>query len=177
MARKVLSDDVKEFIVTQLARMEPPSAVIKLVKEEFGLDLTRQKVNSYNPATRDGSRLSEKWKVLFAKARKAHCENVYDVAVSHVAIRLGWLQRMAMKAEEKGNLVLAAQLLKQAAEDHGGVYTNKHRLEHTGKDGGPIRSTQTVDLSKLTDDELTAYRTVSAAAARNRTGDQPQAVH
>lgn len=56
-----------------------------------------------------------------------------------------------------------------------GFIIEKH--EHTGKDGGPIETKQTIDLSKLTDDELAAYRTLSAASARNRSGDKPPAVH
>ena len=40
---------------------------------------------------------------------------------------------MADKAENQGNMVLASSLLKQAAEEVGGSYTNRREL--TGKDG------------------------------------------
>lgn len=45
---------------------------------------------------------------------------------------------MLDKVEKQGNTALAAQLLEQAAKESGGAFTNKHRLEHTGKDGAPI---------------------------------------
>lgn len=55
------------------------------------------------------------------------------------------------------------------------IYGDK--VELTGKDGGPIETRQTLDLSKLTDDELAAYQLLAAASARNRAGDQPASVH
>lgn len=69
--------------------------------------------------------------------------------------------------DKKSALVDLAKML--------GFMVEKH--EHTGKDGGPIETKQSIDVTKLTDDELEAYRIVLAAAARNRAGDQPPAVH
>ncbi len=40
---------------------------------------------------------------------------------------------MAVKAEDQGNMVLAAQLLEQAAKEMGNAFTNRREL--TGKDG------------------------------------------
>ena len=34
---------------------------------------------------------------------------------------------------------LVMKLLEQAAKEVGGMYTTTHKLEHTGKNGGPIR--------------------------------------
>lgn len=51
------------------------------------------------------------------------------------------------------------------------VYGDKQTLEHTGADGGPIKTQSTLDLASLTDEELAAYRIVAAAAERNREGD------
>jgi hypothetical protein len=65
------------------------------------------------------------------------------------------LQRMIDRAESQGNLSLVAQLLEQVAKETGDAYTNRHKLEHTGKDGGPIKTQPVpVDLSDLTDEEL-----------------------
>lgn len=69
--------------------------------------------------------------------------------------------------DKKSALVDLAKML--------GFMVEKH--EHTGKDGGPIETKQSIDVSKLTDDELEAYRIVLAASARNRAGDQPASVH
>lgn len=44
-------------------------------------------------------------------------------------------------------------------------------LEHTGKDGGPITTATVFDLSKMTDAELEAYRTLAASTKGYREGD------
>ncbi|PLU18353.1 hypothetical protein BMJ31_20250, partial [Sinorhizobium medicae] len=60
-------------------------------------------------------------------------EDTATIAISHRAVRLRALQRMAEKAEIQSNMVLAASLLKQAAEEVGNAYTNRREL--TRKDG------------------------------------------
>jgi hypothetical protein len=47
-----LSGPVKAFIVQRLARFDAPSQVVKAVKEEFGLDVSRQRVHFYDPTTK-----------------------------------------------------------------------------------------------------------------------------
>jgi hypothetical protein len=90
-------------------------------------------VEGYDPTKRAGSNLAEKWKLLFEETRKTFLEDTATIAISHRAVRLRALQRMADKAENQGNMVLAASLMKQAAEEVGNAYTNRREL--TGKDG------------------------------------------
>lgn len=45
-------------------------------------------------------------------------------------------------------------------------YGNRQRVEHTGADGGPIRSTAAPDLSKLSVDELRALQHLTQKAQR-----------
>lgn len=52
-----------------------------------------------------------------------------------------------------------------------GEWRERQQVEHTGKDGGPITTAATFDLSKMTDAELDAYRTLAAASGRNQQGD------
>ena len=51
---------------------------------------------------------------------------------------------------------------------HLGIFTEK--VEMSGPNGGAIRNEVSFDLTKLTDEELAAYRTLHAAAGRNREG-------
>jgi hypothetical protein len=41
----------------------------------------------------------------------------------------------------------------------------------TGNGGGPLETRHTFDLANLTDEQLAAYHTLAAAAARTRAGD------
>ena len=126
-----LPGPVKAFIVQRLARFDMPSQVVKAVKEEFGLEVSRQRVHFYDPTTRAGQEL----KALFFETREKAKQDLDSIPWYHKAIRLQRLDAMITKAIEMNNMPLAAQLLEQAAKESGGAYTNKHQLEHSGKDG------------------------------------------
>lgn len=134
----VLSDEVKTFIVQQLACFDPPSVVVKAVKAEFGETVSPQQVESYNPERRAGQNLGEQFRELFRTTRAAFLEDAAAIGISHRVTRLRALQRLAERAETQGNIALAAQLLAQAAKEVGGAFTNKRENELTGKDGAPL---------------------------------------
>ncbi|MBY5750796.1 DUF2280 domain-containing protein [Rhizobium leguminosarum] len=133
MAKAKLTDEVKTHIVQALACFDSPSIVASAVKKEFGVEVSRQLVESHDPNKKAASGLAPKWRVIFEETRKTFLEDTATIAISHRAVRLRALQRMADKAENQGNMVLASSLLKQAAEEVGGSYTNRREL--TGKDG------------------------------------------
>ena len=133
MPGQKISDQVKTFVVQALACFDTPSVVAAAATKEFSVALTRQQVEKYDPTKKAGVNLSEKWRQLFEETRKTFLEDTATIAISHRAVRLRALQRMADKAETQGNMVLASSLLKQAAEEVGGSYTNRREL--TGKDG------------------------------------------
>ncbi|HDE2558368.1 TPA: DUF2280 domain-containing protein, partial [Klebsiella pneumoniae] len=61
-----------------------------------------------------------------------------DIPIANKAYRLRVLQRMSTTAEGMKNLGMTAQLLEQAAKEVGDAYSNKQKVELTGKDGGPL---------------------------------------
>jgi hypothetical protein len=132
MATK-LSVEVKTFIVQSLACFDAPSVVAAAVKKEFGIDVSRQLVETHDYTKKAGVTVAKRWRMLFEETRKTFLEDTAAIAISHRAVRLRALQRMAQKAEDMGNMSLAAQLHKQAAEEVGNAYTNRREL--TGKDG------------------------------------------
>jgi len=140
MAGPKLSDEAKAFIIQSLACFDGLAVVVKAVKAEFGIEISRQLCESHDPTKKAGVKLGERWRVLFEETRKAFLEDSSQIAISHRSVRLRTLQRMAEKAETQGNMVLAASLLEQAAKEVGDSYTNRHKLEHTGRDGGPIQT-------------------------------------
>ncbi|KQT52260.1 DUF2280 domain-containing protein [Aureimonas sp. Leaf427] len=152
MAKGKLTDEVRTHIVQGLACFDSPSVVAASVKKEFDVTVSPQAVEAYDPTKRAGRNLSEKWRTLFEAARTSFVEDTARIGISHRAVRLRALQRMAEKAEDMRNLALAAQLLEQAAKEMGEAYSNRHRLEHTGKNGGPIE--HAVSAKDMTDDEL-----------------------
>lgn len=166
-----LAENVKLHIVQALACFDTPSQAAKGIKAEFGLEILPQQCEAYDPNKRAGNRLSDKYKLIFEETRKTFLEDMSLIGVSHRAVRLRTLQRMIERAEGQGNLALTAQLLEQVAKETGDSYTNRHKLEHTGKDGGPIKTASgPVDLSDLTDEELTVLERL--ATKRELGGDK-----
>ncbi|MBI1682363.1 DUF2280 domain-containing protein [Caulobacter hibisci] len=128
-----LTEEARAYVVASLACFDPPGVVAKAVREEFGLQITPQSVEAYDPTKRAGRKLSAKWRALFEETRKTFLEDTSRIGASHKAVRLRALERMAQRAETQGNVVVAAQLYEQIAKEMGNAYTNRREL--TGKDG------------------------------------------
>ncbi len=165
-----LSDEVKTFVVQALACFDTPSEVAKAVKVEFSVEISRQAVEAYDPTKRAGKGLSQGYREIFEATRKTFLEDTADIAVSHRAVRLRTLQRMATQAEGMRNYALAAQLLEQAAKECGNAYTNRREL--SGPAGGPIATqAKPIDLTGLSKDDRDALRPfLERLAGRSESG-------
>lgn len=135
-----LKGEVKAFIVQSLACFDTPSVVVDSVKKEFGIAVSRQQVESHDPTKVNGRGLAQKWVDLFNATRERFQTELADIPIANKAFRLRALDRMASRTETMKNFALTAQLIEQAAKECGDAYTNKQKVEHTGKDGGPIES-------------------------------------
>lgn len=140
-----LKGEVKAFIVQSLACFDTPSQVVELVKKEFGLSITRQQVESHDPTKANGRWLAQKWVDMFNATRERFQNEISDIPIANKAYRLRVLDRMATRAEGMKNLALTAEIIEQAAKECGDAYTNKHKFEHSGPNGGAI---QTITMSK-----------------------------
>ncbi|MBW8353976.1 MAG: DUF2280 domain-containing protein [Pseudomonas sp.] len=124
-----LKDEVKCFIVQALACFDTPTQVVQAVKETFGLDVTRQQCELYDPTKYAGRDLGVKWRTVFEDTRKRFREDTADIPIANRSFRLRGLARMAEKAENMRNLALTAQLYEQAAKECGDMYVNRARKE------------------------------------------------
>ncbi|HGM5820242.1 TPA: DUF2280 domain-containing protein [Serratia marcescens] len=147
-----LKPDVKAFIIQSLACFDTPTLVVESVQKEFGLKITRQQVESHDPTKVSGKSLAKKWVDLFYTTRERFKTEISDIPIANKAYRLRVLDRMATRTETMKNFALAAQIVEQAAKECGDAYTNRQKVEHTGKDGGPIES------ATLTKDEYKQAR-------------------
>jgi len=137
-----LNEAVQRFIVQALACYDTPTQVADSVKEEFGIEITRQQAASYDPTKAMGKTLAKKWRDLFHDTRAVFRKEVAEIPIADQAFRLRQLHRMANEAMRRKNIVLAASLMEQAAKEMGGMFTNKREL--SGPGGGPIPTTPTV---------------------------------
>ncbi|MGU2444423.1 DUF2280 domain-containing protein [Burkholderia cenocepacia] len=147
-----LPEPIKVFVTQALACFDTPSRAAKAVREEFGVEVSPQQCERYDPTKRAGSALSKKYREIFERTRAEFLSDTSRIGVSHRAVRLRALDRAVALAEQRGNLPLMAQLLEQAAKEAGDAFTNRRRLEHTGEDGGPIvNRTVVVDEKQVAD--------------------------
>lgn len=132
-----LNKKQKLFIVRSLAQFNTPQETVVLVKEEFELDVSRQQCEAYDPTKRVGKDLSEEFKKEFEATRKDFLDAPQNIPIANLSVRLQRLENQYIKHGK--NRVAAQSLLKQAAEDIGGKYTNKQEI--TGKDGQSLQTT------------------------------------
>jgi len=133
MSAKGLKDEQKCYIVQALARFVSPSEVAAGVKQEYGIEVSMQALQVYDPTTVAGRRLGEKYSQLFKETRTKYLADTSSIGIAQQAFRLNKLHEMAMNALSRKNYQQAAQFMEQAAKEVGGAYTN--RRGHTSSDG------------------------------------------
>lgn len=144
-----LKPEQKIFIVQRLACFDTPAQCVEAVKDEFGIDVLPQQVHCYHPERRQGKHLSKDLKDLFFATREKYRENTIDIPIANKTWRVQKLNDLAAIAIKKGNMVLASQLLEQAAKEMGEAYSNRKAVELTSPDGS-----MTPKEPKVVDQEL-----------------------
>jgi hypothetical protein len=122
-----LNDEIKNLIVTHLARFRGYAEVARLVTDETGVTVDRFQVRTYDP-TNIAYAGGDKWRSIFEAERHFYTTSVERVPISNQAYRLNELQRNYSLAREKGNLVLANATLEQAAKEVGNSLTNERTI-------------------------------------------------
>ncbi|AVF01514.1 DUF2280 domain-containing protein [Klebsiella aerogenes] len=140
-----LKPEVKAAIVQMLACYDSLSIVVEAIQKDYGIKVTPQQVESHDPTKVSGKGLAKKWVDLFNATRERFQNEISDIPIANKAYRLRVLDRMATRAEGMKNLALTAEIIEQAAKECGDAYTNKHKFEHSGPNGGAI---QTITMSK-----------------------------
>jgi hypothetical protein len=124
-----LKDEVKRFIVQALACFDTPTQVVQAVKETFGVEVSRQQCEQYDPTKYAGRDLGVKWKAVFEETRKRFREETAEIPIANRAFRLRAMNRFVERAETMKNIGLAMQILEQAAKEVGDVYVNRNRKD------------------------------------------------
>ena len=126
-----LKNEVKSFIAQALACFDTPSQVVESVKNEFGVVVTRQQVETHDPTKAAGKGLAVKWATLFHDTRKRFRDETADIPIANRAFRLRAMNRFVEKAETMKNIGLAMQILEQAAKEAGDMYVNRSRKDES----------------------------------------------
>ena len=127
-----LKNEVKSFIVQALACFDTPSQVVEAVKNEYGVVVSRQQVETHDPTKSAGKGLAVKWATLFHDTRKRFREETADIPIANRAFRLRAMNRFVERAESMKNIGLAMQILEQAAKETGDMFVNRSKKEEAG---------------------------------------------
>ncbi|NNH00224.1 DUF2280 domain-containing protein [Acinetobacter sp. ANC 5414] len=131
-----LKKEVKLFIVRSLAIFNTPTETVELVHQEYGVQVTKQQCEKYDPTKRSGENLSEELKMDFEKTRDMFLSKPENIPIANKSVRLGHYQKLLDRTK---NAVMSLKILEQAAKDMGGQFTNKQEI--TGAGGGPLQTT------------------------------------
>ena len=110
-----LEDCHKQFIVEQLAEFRTAAEVSRLLREEWGVEVNRFQVRTYDP-TKPAYAGGDKWREIFEARRKRYLNTMEDLPIANDQFRLRQLQDFFFKARDSGNMVLASKFLQQADE-------------------------------------------------------------
>jgi hypothetical protein len=109
--RVYLSSTVKSFIVRCAACGDVPSEIVKKVKEEFDVTVTRQACMRYDPRTVSGSELSPALRELFAVTREKFLSELEAIDGAHREIRLRRLDMLYAEAVKAGQWKTATAIM------------------------------------------------------------------
>lgn len=125
-----LTEEQQAWIVTQLAMFRTPSQVSKELKERWGVDFPRQRVEYYDPTKQRAktNRIAKKWVQLFETTRQEYLRDISQVPIANRKWRLEQLQKLYDNAPDR-NVKLRADLLVEAEKFTGDAYSNKRQHE------------------------------------------------
>ena len=83
-----LPDAIKVYITQSLACFDTISRTAKAVREEFGVEVSPQQCEQYDPTKRAGSTLSKKYREIFERTREEFLQDTSRIGVAHRAVRL-----------------------------------------------------------------------------------------
>lgn len=150
--REELGWAVKRAIVQRLACYETPTQLAKVSKADFGLELSRQRIEYYDPTIKAGAALDPILKALFEETRAKFLKDIEAIPIANKAVRLAMLNRMAVLAEGRGQIPEVRATLEQAAKEAGDAFTNERKLKHSGPNGEPLpAATSSVTIFQLPD--------------------------
>lgn len=112
----------KRFIVESLAAFCSPTEVAHAVKENYGLTMSPQAVQCYDPTRRAGYRLNDDLYEIFKRAREKHLEQIGNIGIAHRRFRLEKLDEAVRELRDKGAYLQMAKLLEIAAKEVGDYY-------------------------------------------------------
>jgi hypothetical protein len=167
-SRGKLNDRLKEYVVERLAGFDSASAIVKSLREEFGVTVCRQSIEQYHPLRRP--RCAEKWKLLFFATRRAIIEGKAERGAANKMVRLRWRENMVLRAMEREDFALADRLLNSIASEVGeGKWDESDARPITAADRTRVLATL---VAQIEAEQAHAAANLGDAASRRAAADR-----
>lgn len=151
-ARK-LQDHHRAFLVQRIACYDSPKDAAAALKEQFGIEITPQGAEAYDPGKYAGRNMAKRWRELFDTTRDSFLKHMEQhIPEANKAVRVQRLALASRAFKARNNYVGMADMLERIAKELGNVHSNKREL--TGKNGGAVGLD--VAVSDMTDEQVTA---------------------
>lgn len=112
-------------IVSELAAFATPSEVAQTILREFGIKISPQRIEAYDPTKKAGQRLSSHWWSMFFKIREQSLAKIAEIPECHRVVRVKYLADGANSCAARGDFTMIARLLEQIAKEIGGLYEQR----------------------------------------------------
>ena len=141
-----LDEPQKRAVIMRLARFATAKEVRAEIKQAYGLDLSAQQINAYNPTTLAGQRLSDEHKQLFEETRKAALDDEDAIPGSKRSYRL---LRYMQIVESADSAVIQLKALEIMAKEMGGLYSRPEKDKPEGDDPSAIAPSLQTAVDKI----------------------------
>ena len=131
-----LTDRLKDYVIERLAGFDSPVAIVKGLKEEFGITITRQTIESYDPTR--GRKPAKRYREQFFAIRHEILEGKATRVATRKGVRLRWLENMAIHAMAQRDYALADRLLGSIAREVGDRRPNEAEARPDNVEARPI---------------------------------------
>jgi hypothetical protein len=121
MKPRKLTEEVLPEVIRRLARYESPRAIARSLKEKYGIEISRQGIEWYDPAKRGSRKCNDEWTALFREERAKVLEGIPNIGFADRAVRLQALDRLAHVSISAGNTREARVVLEQMSREVGGL--------------------------------------------------------
>jgi hypothetical protein len=129
MSKRVnkLTDEHRTYIIKRLAARHGPKAVMRGLRQDFGITISQRAVDHYDPERSPRTGLSQLWKDLFWQEREAYIARTAHVGVTDKAARIRQREAMMHREWAAGRHAQANAILDSIAKELGASFGRKRR--------------------------------------------------
>jgi hypothetical protein len=122
MASHKLPQLARFAIIKALARDYMPMEIVTLIQREFGISISRQTVEHYDP--RKSWQVARPWEHYFIQELQAYNQELDNIAMESRAWRQTQRSKLLTTCKERGDIAMQLRVLDSAMKEANGAFIN-----------------------------------------------------